>query len=474
MSSFDRDFGLIDEDALRDAKRVPTCELVSRLFPGHPVKKRGVFRSPFRDDRNPSFSPYLGHGGDWLWKDHATGESGDNLALYRKAFPQLSYPEAVDGLCRLVLGRPGLKDGVSVAPRRMAAPVRRDVRPAVREVEQPAAQRVLYACSLMDARVPVDFGIYWRSRGISDAVIARCCEYVCFENENSKGSRKMDADSMIPIVDDRGNAVIDDGVRFGIGLRNDIGGYALRVPDLPTGKGYKTNTSNFIATFLCDGSRPYRCAALAGNGDGAVHYVRYDAATGCVWVNPTQCFVNVRPDVIRCACAFLQGFVGERLFSREAAGVCSVLDAMAAPKAQCGTVVEGMFDALSVRELSHFQNGRPGREDLVVLNSVGNVRWAAPFLAMHDQVQIMLDNDVKSGAGQKAYVKLSEEIARYNGLFGNRTLVFNGSSIFAGYKDLNDALKAMKNSRAKASAKNASPRGVRPGEHGPGYGGNSM
>lgn len=459
MDGMYKDFGIVDEDALRDAKRVPTCDVVEKLFPGHRVRRRGVFCSPFRDDRKPSFSPYPGHGGDWLWKDHATGEGGDNLALYRKVFPELSYTEAVDGLCRLVLGRPGLKDGVvAAATRRPADILRRSAGTSSRaEVQQQLAQSVKRVCSLDDASVPAAFREYWRGRGISDEVILRYCEYVCFENANQKGRPLMDPVSMLPLLDDAGNVAKDDGLRHGIGLKNDIGGYAIRVPDTPSAAGFKTNTTNFIATFLHDGSRPRRIVSLHGDGDGMVQFLRYDSCGARIWINPGQCFVNVRADAQRFAAPFLERFVGERLYSREAGGVSSVLDALCSPFVSRGIVVEGMFDALSARELSRIRQD-VGAGDMVVLNSVGNTRWAAPFLALHGEVLVMLDNDVRSGAGQNAYRQLCEDISRYNGVYGNRSVIFNGASLYSGYKDLNDALKAYKGISAKCIAPGPKPR----------------
>lgn len=445
MSLSNTDFGFVDEDALREAKRIPTSDLVSKLFPGHPVKSRGVFRSPFHEDRNPSFSTFPGHGGDWLWKDYSTDESGDNLALYRKVFPELSFQEAVDGLCRLVLGRTGLKEGVSM-PRggQRRAAVRRTEPSAAKPVENAQAQKVVFACSLDDRRVPDEFRSYWRGRGISDDVILRYCEYVCFENANQKGRTIVDPESGLPILDMDGKAVVDDGIRYGIGLKNDIGGYAIRVPDTGASKGYKTTTSSFVATFLSDGSRPRRCVGIYGEGDGYVHYVRYDHANGRVWINPQQFFSGFSYESLRFAVPFLESLVGERLYEREARGTCSVLDSLCSSVSTRGVAVEGMFDGLSQRELVRMRSSQAAGGDLVVLNSIGNIRWAAPFLARHEQVLLMLDNDLNSEAGQKAYVKLSDEIGHYNGLYGNRSAIFNGSAIYAGYKDLNDALKASK------------------------------
>ena len=444
MAYQDHDYNVVDENALRDAKHVPTCDVVEKLFPGHKVKRRGVFRSPFRNDRNPSFSPYLGHGGDWLWKDHATGESGDNLTLYRKVYPELSYQEAVDGLCRLVLGRTGLIEGSQEAPARPKVAPRRKAAAPVKVEEPQQAQSVVFSCRMNDSRVPAEFRDYWRNRGISDKVILQYCEFVCFENLNRKGTKKLDPESGLPLMDKEGKVLIDDGLRYGIGLKNDIGGYAIRVPDMPGAKGFKTNTTNFIATFLSDGTRPHRSVRLSGMGDNVVQGLRYDDSTGRMWISNSQYFEYLTPFAARYAFPFLNEFKGEMLYEREILGVCSVFDALSAPVSQRCAAVEGMFDGLSDRELSRMHHRRSAVDDLVVLNSVGNIRWAAPFLARHEQVLLMLDNDVRSGAGQNAYMKLSDEIARYNSLYGNRSVIFNGSAVYAGYKDLNDALKASK------------------------------
>lgn len=42
-------------------------------------------QSPLRKDRNPSFAIFL-YGDTWLWKDFATGESGNDLTLVMKKF----------------------------------------------------------------------------------------------------------------------------------------------------------------------------------------------------------------------------------------------------------------------------------------------------------------------------------------------------------------------------------------------------
>lgn len=54
----------------------------------------GSCRSPFREERKPSFSWWFANDGRARWKDHATGESGDVVAFLAKALG-LSNREAV-------------------------------------------------------------------------------------------------------------------------------------------------------------------------------------------------------------------------------------------------------------------------------------------------------------------------------------------------------------------------------------------
>jgi hypothetical protein len=54
----------------------------------------GSCRSPFREERKPSFSWWFADDGRARWKDHATGESGDSVAFLAKALG-VSNREAV-------------------------------------------------------------------------------------------------------------------------------------------------------------------------------------------------------------------------------------------------------------------------------------------------------------------------------------------------------------------------------------------
>jgi len=66
--------------------------------------------------------------------------------------------------------------------------------------------------------------------------------------------------------------------------------------------------------------------------------------------------------------------------------------------------------------------------DYVVLNSVGNLRKAAPWLEKYQTVTCCLDND---DAGRRAVEMLGEL----------RDGVYDASGAYEGYKDLNDRLR---------------------------------
>ena len=66
----------------------------------------------------------------------------------------------------------------------------------------------------------------------------------------------------------------------------------------------------------------------------------------------------------------------------------------------------------------------------------------------------MLDNDIASGAGRKAYFQLSNEIRQFGHDCGTNTVIFDGSVLFEGYKDLNEALMAGKGFPVKSAHDN--------------------
>jgi len=72
--------------------RLTISQIGERLFPAWSSGKS--CRSPFRDDKNPSFSVFADGA---AWKDHATGEAGDIFTFYQKA-TGLPFKDAVEKL----------------------------------------------------------------------------------------------------------------------------------------------------------------------------------------------------------------------------------------------------------------------------------------------------------------------------------------------------------------------------------------
>ena len=70
------------DDVFAAIKQHPISELWAMLgLPGE-AKPRGAMRSPFREDRSPSFSLFAD---GRAWKDHATGDGGDAVEFARHA-----------------------------------------------------------------------------------------------------------------------------------------------------------------------------------------------------------------------------------------------------------------------------------------------------------------------------------------------------------------------------------------------------
>ena len=99
------------------------------------------------------------------------------------------------------------------------------------------------------------------------------------------------------------------------------------------------------------------------------------------------------------------------------------------PKKVC-LVFEGFMDFLSFMTLRRKENDRLKRQDYLVLNSVTNIHKAAKRLSRYDSVQCFLDND---NAGRNAYLQLSKELGKS---------VTDASTLYDGYKDLNEYLCA--------------------------------
>ena len=117
------------------------------------------------------------------------------------------------------------------------------------------------------------------------------------------------------------------------------------------------------------------------------------------------------------------------------------------PKKVC-LVFEGFMDFLSFMTLRRKENDGLKRQDYLVLNSVTNIHKAAKRLSRYDSVQCFLDND---NAGRNAYLQLSKELGKS---------VTDASTLYDGYKDLNEYLCA--EFKHSEKAENKKIKGIRP------------
>lgn len=107
---------------------------------------------------------------------------------------------------------------------------------------------------------------------------------------------------------------------------------------------------------------------------------------------------------------------------------------------------EGFVDFLSFMTLKKKedpQNTSLRQQDCLVLNSVTNIHKAVERLSRYDSVQCFLDND---DAGRNAYLQLSMEL---------KNSVADASTLYNGYKDLNEYLCAEAKHSEKAEVKKA-------------------
>lgn len=436
---------LIDNRIKDEVLRFPTVELIRRLFPGIRLGGRSVLRNPLRNDRHPSLSCFRDRSGFQRWKDHATGETGDNIDFYRKVYPELGYVEAVDRLSLLLLGKSAMQDfvpGESV-PVYSQARRQRPVHVAVQE-EAPVLQ-IVSDMPYGVGTTPAFLIDYTRERGISDEVAAGYFRYVVYENNNRKGLPVMDAGSGLPVVAKDGSIVREEARYEAVAMRNDIGGFSLRVPASECGPGFKGANMSFIATLLAGGLSFGPEVHYVGAGEGLVTGFGYNPQSKYLSVNQTQGFMGVEPWAAAPAVVFLDAWIGRFLEGRELRGAESVLRSLNGPVSAEVDVVEGMFDAVSVIEFEKMagRGPRPVR-DLVVLNSISNINWAVPFLAVHGRVRSLLDNDMSSSAGKKAYVVLKERVEEFSSRLRFMCEVRSDSGIFYPSKDINDYLKACK------------------------------
>jgi hypothetical protein len=78
-------------------QRLPLPELMHRMGLGDHAKRNA--KSPFREERNPSFGIFENNG-RWRWKDHGTGEGGDEVDFIAKLNNQ-SNAQAIATYCDL-------------------------------------------------------------------------------------------------------------------------------------------------------------------------------------------------------------------------------------------------------------------------------------------------------------------------------------------------------------------------------------
>ena len=110
------------------------------------------------------------------------------------------------------------------------------------------------------------------------------------------------------------------------------------------------------------------------------------------------------------------------------------------PKNVC-FVFEGFMDLLSFMTLRRKENDGLKRQDYLVLNSVSNIQKALERLSQYDSVRCFLDNDE---AGRNAYLQLSKELGKS---------VTDASTLYNGFKDLNEYLCAEHKHSEKAEIK---------------------
>ncbi len=77
------------------ARAVNLASLIEHLGykPRWYSSEKAMFKSPLREEENPSFSVSF-YKGRWVWKDWGTGETGDSISFVM-AYYGLSFPEAV-------------------------------------------------------------------------------------------------------------------------------------------------------------------------------------------------------------------------------------------------------------------------------------------------------------------------------------------------------------------------------------------
>ena len=96
---------------------------------------------------------------------------------------------------------------------------------------------------------------------------------------------------------------------------------------------------------------------------------------------------------------------------------------------------------MTLKKKENPQNTGLKQQDYMVLNSVTNIHKAKGSLLRYENVQCFLDNDE---TGRNAYLQLSKELGKP---------VTDASTLYNGYKDLNEYLCAESKHPEKAEIK---------------------
>lgn len=439
---------VIDPEILESLKTYPAVEMIKLLFPDVKMCGRSVMCNPLRGEKHPSLSCFRDRTGHQRWKDHATGETGDNIDFFRLANPALDYVDAVEAMAALLLGRSATTEETAGTDYRRLFGQKHAAKPHRPAEEEPSKIRVtkVKIYDPKDKEIPKEIINYTRRRGISDEVARKYLVYSEYTNLNRVGRSIIDPASGLPAVDDSGEILRDDGRAQAIAMMNDIGGFSLRTPDVKEIKGEKKTNTSFPATILANGIRPQKLIQVTGKESIHVEKFHYDPIRQALFLNGTQALWYLRPWAAPFAIEFLKRWNGCYIEGRDVRAVAAVLNALNGPVHPRVTVIEGMFDAMSVIELERLAGRGPfPGGDLVVLNSTSNLGWAIPFLSMHGEVCSLLDNDAGSSTGQKAFMKMKEEIAEFTSKLGVVSIVHSESERFAPYKDINEYLQHIKN-----------------------------
>ena len=102
---------------------------------------------------------------------------------------------------------------------------------------------------------------------------------------------------------------------------------------------------------------------------------------------------------------------------------------------------------MTLRRIQNPQYNELSNQDYLILNSVTNIHKALKCLSVYNNIQCFLDNDE---AGRNAYLQLSKELGKS---------VTDASTLYNGYKDLNEYLCA--EAKHSEKAKNKKAKGIK-------------